>query len=73
MKLFYIRHILMMVFCKDNPLARISNIHQSERGWTAVLTDKINGQEYLMQIVPIESQVTVAPHSADQLLKMNLN
>lgn len=58
MKEYFIRYILRKVF-NNSPYAVLSEIHQSGKGWVTVLTDSENGQEYLVTLVPIESEVRV--------------
>lgn len=70
MKLFYIRRILQLAF-KNHGSAKISGIHQSEKGWECVLEDTINGDCYICKFFPITSTKTVVPRSADELLNLN--
>lgn len=70
MKTYFFTYLMHFVF-KNSPYAECSKVHQSGKGWVAVIKDKEDGQEYLITAVPIESIKTVAPESADQLINMN--
>lgn len=64
---YYIRWILQVIF--KSPVAEFTSIQQTTNGWVAVLTDRVNGQEYVCSFLPVKNEAV--PQTADQLLNMN--
>lgn len=67
---YYLSWILKKVF-GGNPCAEFTNPQQSNGGWVCLLTDKVNGQEYVCTFTPVELKTKVVmPDTADQFLKL---
>jgi hypothetical protein len=63
--------ILMHITFKHNPFISLSGWTQSAGGWSGVLTDKVNGDAYRIEVVPIKSEKIVAPSTFNQLFHLN--
>lgn len=69
MKIYYFASLLFQAF-KSIAWGKVSNIHQTTNGWAFVITDTLNGDEYVCCAYPIKSQKVVVPDTADQLLAL---
>lgn len=66
--MFYLTWILSVVFGGDRR-AEFKTVQPCKDGWVAVLVDKVNGQEYVCNFVPIKSTKVVVPETVDQLIE----
>ena len=72
-KMYYLSWLLRKVVSEfgKNPMLEFSTPIQAGRGWLCMLTDKVNGQNYLCQFLPVETQEKVVmPNTIDEFLKM---
>ncbi len=69
MKIYYFSHLLFQAF-KNIAWGKVSQIRQTTNGWDFVITDTLNGDEYVCCAYPVKSEKTVMPNTADQLLQM---
>lgn len=69
MKLYYFSLLMWQAF-KNHTFGKISNLHQTSNGWAFVITDTLNGDEYVCCAYPVKSKKTVIPDTADQFLAM---
>lgn len=71
MKLYHFSSLIFQAF-KSLSWGKVSNLHQTSTGWAFIITDTLNGDEYVCCAYPVKSQKSVVPETADQLLKMNI-
>lgn len=71
MKLYFFSSLIFQAF-KSLSWGKISNLHQTPTGWAFVITDTLNGDDYVCCAYPIKSQKVVVPETVDELLKMNM-
>lgn len=55
----------------NNPDAQLIKMHQVAGGWVGIIKDRKTGQEYVMQAVPVKSEVVVVPNTVDELLRIS--
>lgn len=69
MKLYYFSSLIFQAF-KSLSWGKVSNIHQTSNGWAFVITDTLNGDEYVCCAYPVKFPKFVCPSSADEFLAM---
>lgn len=68
-KLYYFSLLIFEAF-KSLSWGKVSGIRQTSNGWAFVITDTLNGDEYICCAYPVKSTKFVAPNTADEFLAM---
>lgn len=69
MKLWFFSSLIIDAF-KTISWGKVSSVRQTSNGWAFVITDTLNGDEYVCCAYPVKSTKFVAPNTADELLAM---